>query len=110
MPSHNVKKTTGPDASAVRRGSTAAAIAAVVLILVAAGFFWWRSNSTSIETTSHASAAEQHFKRGLTLAEAGNNKGAEESYLTAIALDPGFARAHFALADLYDSAGRPALA
>ena len=109
-PSHNIEKASGPAAGPASKGSTIAAIAGLTLILLAAGFFWWRSKNGPPESASVVSAVEQHYKRGLKLEESGNNKGAEESFLTAIALDPGFARAHFALADLYDSAGRPALA
>ena len=60
--------------------------------------------------TPEDSPALQHHKRAYTLIEKGDATAAEEEWRTAIGLDPKFAPAYFALADLYELSGNPARA
>jgi tetratricopeptide (TPR) repeat protein len=79
-------------------------------ILASAVVFWLVTRDRGVAPFNSGPSAETHYTRGIKLADSGSFKAAEEELLTAIALNPGYAPAHFALADLYDSAGRPSMA
>jgi tetratricopeptide (TPR) repeat protein len=51
--------------------------------------------------------AEQHYERGYTLEEGGNDAGAMEEYRRALAQDPAHADAHVNLGRLLHEAGKP---
>ena len=50
--------------------------------------------------------AEAQYLRGVFFQDEGQYQQAEESYTTAIALDPTFSRAHNALGSVYERTGR----
>jgi tetratricopeptide (TPR) repeat protein len=62
---------------------------------------------TAAALEAESLTAEQHYERGYTLEEAGNDAGAMEEYLMALARDPAHADAHVNLGRLLHEAGKP---
>lgn len=100
----------GRKAPSTSRTWSILALYAIAVSVIAGSVVWSFTRAAAPPRQDRSKAAEEHFLRGQELARVGDTKAAEESLQTAIALDPGYAPAHFAIADMYDSAGRPVLA